>query len=124
MVESLASNIIIVTLGLFFMAALMEIGGGYLVWQWIREKKGILIGLTGGIILFLYGIIPTLQPSHFGRIYAAYGGIFIISSIIWGIIVNKKKPDRFEIIGSLVAICGAIIYFILHVNNTRKMGST
>jgi small multidrug resistance family-3 protein len=54
-----------------------------LVWQWIREKKGILMGLTGGIILFLYGIIPTLQPSHFGRIYAAYGGIFIISSIVW-----------------------------------------
>jgi small multidrug resistance family-3 protein len=115
MVESLTPivsiNIIIVTLGLFFVAALMEIGGGYLVWQWLREKKGILIGLTGGIILFLYGIIPTLQPSHFGRIYAAYGGIFIISSIVWGMIVDKKKPDRFEIIGSLISICGAIIIF-------------
>ena len=115
MVESLAPvldiNIIIVTLGLFFVAALMEIGGGYLVWQWIREKKGIAIGLMGGIVLFLYGIIPTLQPSHFGRIYAAYGGIFIVSSIVWGIIVNKKKPDRFEIIGSLVAVSGAIIIF-------------
>jgi small multidrug resistance family-3 protein len=115
MVELLASlediSIIIVTLGLFFAAALMEIGGGYLVWLWIREKKGILIGLIGGVILFLYGIIPTLQPSHFGRIYAAYGGIFIISSIIWGIIIDKKKPDKFEIMGSIVAICGAIIIF-------------
>jgi small multidrug resistance family-3 protein len=115
MVESLVSlddtNIIVVTLGLFFVAALMEVGGGYLVWQWIREKKGILMGLTGGIILFLYGIIPTLQPSHFGRIYAAYGGIFIISSIVWGLIVDKRKPDRFEIIGSLVAVSGAIIIF-------------
>ena len=66
MVESLAPvvdiNIAIVTLGLLFVAALMEIGGGYSVWQWIREKKGILIGLIGGVILFLYGIIPTLQP--------------------------------------------------------------
>ena len=72
MVESLTSdtNLIIVTLELFFVAALMEIGGGYLVWQWIRAKKGILIGLIGGVILFLYGIIPTLQPSHFGRTYA------------------------------------------------------
>jgi small multidrug resistance family-3 protein len=115
MVESLVplkdTNIIVVTLGLFFAAALMEIGGGYLVWQWIREKKGILIGLTGGIVLFLYGIIPTLQPSHFGRTYAAYGGIFIISSIVWGMVVDKKKPDRFEIIGSLIAIGGAIIIF-------------
>ena len=103
------TNIIIVTLGLFFLAAIMEIGGGYLVWQWIREKKGILIGLTGGVVLFLYGIIPTLQPSHFGRTYAAYG--VIISSIVWGIIVDKKKPDRFEIIGSVVAVSGAIILF-------------
>ena len=115
MVESIASiidiNKIIVSLVIFFVAAVMEIGGGYLVWQWIREKKGILIGLAGGIILFVYGIIPTLQPSHFGRTYAAYGGIFIISSIIWGMIVDKKKPDRFEIIGSLVAIFGAVIIF-------------
>ena len=75
MVDSLAPiqsvNIIIVTLGLFFVAALMEIGGGYLVWQWIREKKGVLMELIGGIILFLYGIIPTLQPSHFGRTFVA-----------------------------------------------------
>ena len=115
MVESLSLvvdiKVLIVTLGLFFVAALMEIGGGYLVWQWIREKKGILVGLIGGIILFLYAIIPTLQPSYFGRTYAAYGGIFIISSIAWGMIVDKKKPDRFEIIGSLVAVCGAIIIF-------------
>jgi small multidrug resistance family-3 protein len=73
MVDSLTPvvdiNIIFVTLGLFFVAALLEIGGGYLVWEWIREKK-VLMGLTGSIILFLYGIIPTLQPSHFGRTFA------------------------------------------------------
>ena len=63
--------ILIVTLGLFFVAALLEIGGGYLVWQWIRKKKGVFMGLIGGIILLLYGIIPTLQPSHFGRTFAA-----------------------------------------------------
>jgi small multidrug resistance family-3 protein len=112
-VESLVSDtyIIIITLVLFFAAALLEIGGGYLVWQWLREKKGIIVGLTGGIILFVYSIIPTLQPSHFGRTYAAYGGVFIISSILWGMIVDKKKPDRFEIIGSLIAVCGAIVIF-------------
>jgi small multidrug resistance family-3 protein len=114
MVESvviLDIKIIIITLGLFFVAAVLEIGGGYLVWQWIREKKGIVMGLIGGIVLFVYGIIPTLQPSHFGRTYAAYGGIFIISSIIWGIIVDKKKPDKFELIGSLIAVVGAVIIF-------------
>jgi len=101
----------IISLGLFLLAALAEIGGGYLVWLWIRQKKKIIFGIVGGIILFTYGIIPTLQPSNFGRIYAAYGGFFIISSILWGIVVDKKRPDKFEIIGSLVAVFGAIIIF-------------
>ena len=96
---------------LFFAAAMMEIGGGYLVWLWIRERKTIVLALLGGIILFVYGIIPTLQPSHFGRVYAAYGGIFIISSILWGMVVDKKRPDRYEIIGSFVTVFGAIIIF-------------
>ena len=96
---------------LFFVAAIMEIGGGYLVWLWIREKKSIALAFLGAIILFIYGIIPTLQPAHFGRVYAAYGGIFIISSIIWGRIVDKKKPDRYEIIGSIVVVIGAVIIF-------------
>src|ERR1044072_3262479 len=96
---------------LFFLAAVMEIGGGYLVWLWIREKKPIALAFLGAIILFIYGIIPTFQPAHFGRVYAAYGGIFIISSIIWGRIVDKKKPDRYEIIGSIVVVIGAALIF-------------
>ena len=101
----------ITSVGLFLLAALAEIGGGYLVWLWIRQKKKIIFGIVGGIILFTYGIIPTLQPSNFGRVYAAYGGFFIISSILWGMMVDKKRPDRFEIIGSMVAVLGAVIIF-------------
>lgn len=96
---------------LFFVAAFVEIGGGYLVWKWIRERKGIMFGLFGGIVLFVYGIIPTLQPSSFGRVYAAYGGIFILSAVIWGMFIDRKKPDRYEVMGSLTAILGAIIIF-------------
>ena len=96
---------------LFFVAAIMEIGGGYLVWLWIREKKSIALAFLGAIILFIYGIIPTFQPAHFGRVYAAYGGIFIISSVIWGRKVDKKKPNRYEIIGSIVVVIGAVIIF-------------
>lgn len=99
------------TMVLFFMAALAEIGGGYLVWLWIREKKKFALGILGGILLFVYGIIPTLQPSDFGRVYAAYGGIFIVSSVIWGRIVDKKRPDSYEIVGSAVAMAGAAIIF-------------
>ncbi|HEY6534616.1 MAG TPA: YnfA family protein [Candidatus Nitrosocosmicus sp.] len=97
---------------LFFAAAIAEIGGGYLIWIWIRRKKSVLLGLFGGVILFLYGIIPTFQPANFARVYAAYGGIFIISSIIWGALIDKKKPDKYEIIGSLIVIIGTtIIYY-------------
>ena len=101
----------ITSVGLFFLAALAEIGWGYLVWLWIRQKKKIIFGIVGGIILFTYGIIPTLQPSDFGRVYAAYGGFFIISSILWGMMVDKKRPDKFEIIGSMVAVLRAVIIF-------------
>ena len=109
--ESNTALFVLSSITLFFLAALVEIGGGYLVWKWLRERKGILFGLIGGIVLFIYGVIPTFQPAHFGRVYAAYGGIFIISSILWGMFIDKKKPDRYEIIGSTVAVMGAIIIF-------------
>jgi small multidrug resistance family-3 protein len=96
---------------LFFAAAIAEIGGGYLIWSWIRKKKTVILGLAGGVILFIYGILPTLQPSNFGRVYAAYGGIFVVFSVIWGVLIDKKKPDRFEVIGSLIVLSGAAIIF-------------
>jgi small multidrug resistance family-3 protein len=104
-------TLLLVTLSLFFAAAIAEIGGGYLVWSWIRKKKKLILGLVGGIILFIYGIIPTLQPANFGRVYAAYGGIFIVFSILWGVLIDKKKPDRYEVIGSLIVIIGAVIIY-------------
>ncbi len=99
------------TFGLFVIAALLEIGGGYLVWLWLREKKKISFGLIGGVILFLYGIIPTLQPSNFGRVYAAYGGIFVVMAIIWGLLIDKKRPDRYEIMGGTIVLIGAAVIF-------------
>jgi small multidrug resistance family-3 protein len=103
--------LVTVTLALFFAAAIAEIGGGYLIWSWIRKKKTLILGLVGGVILFIYGIIPTLQPSNFGRVYAAYGGIFIVFSILWGVLIDKKKPDRYEIIGSFIVLVGTLIIY-------------
>jgi len=104
---------IILSLALFFVAALFEVGGGYLVWQWLREKKGLFLGLLGGLTLFIYGIIQTFQPANFGRVYAAYGGIFIVSSIIWGAVIDKKTPDRYEIIGALITLIGVFVIFYI-----------
>lgn len=104
-------TLILSSFGLFVIAALLEIGGGYLVWLVLRERKKLTLGLVGGVILFIYGIIPTLQPSNFGRVYAAYGGIFVVMAIIWGFIIDKKRPDRYEIIGGVVVLIGALIIF-------------
>jgi len=97
------------SLSFFILAGLCEIGGGYLIWLWLREGKSIWIAAMGALILVLYGIIPTLQPANFGRVYAAYGGVFIVLSIIWGWQVDKISPDRFDIIGGFVAIIGVFV---------------
>jgi len=93
----------------FIVAGLFEIGGGYLIWLWLREGKPIWYGLLGAIILILYGIVPTLQPANFGRVYAAYGGIFIALSILWGWKIDHVVPDRLDLIGGLIAIIGVSI---------------
>ncbi len=101
------------SLFLFFLAAFLEIGGGYLIWLWRREQRSYRLGLYGGMILFFYGIIPTLQSSSFGKVYAAYGGIFIVASIIWGKLIDKKSPDRYEIVGGLIVLIGVFIIFYI-----------
>ena len=80
-----------------------------MVMQWLREGGTIWLVLVGGIILVLYGVVATLQPANFGRVYAAYGGVFIVMAIIWGWQVDKVTPDRFDIIGGMVALIGMII---------------
>jgi len=93
----------------FILAGLFEIGGGYLIWLWLREGKTIWYGVLGAIILILYGIVPTFQPANFGRVYAAYGGIFIVLSILWGWGIDKKTPDRFDLLGDLIALIGVLV---------------
>ena len=98
------------TIILFILAGVAEIGGGYLVWLWLREGKPYWYGILGGIILALYGIIPTLQKfPAFGRVYAAYGGVFIILSILWGWGVDKKTPDTYDWIGAVFCLVGVSI---------------
>jgi len=95
---------------LFILAGLAEIGGGYLVWLWLKEGKSWWLGGTGAIVLVLYGVIPTLQQfPNFGRVYAAYGGVFIILSILWGWGIDKKVPDFYDWLGALISLIGAAI---------------
>jgi small multidrug resistance family-3 protein len=82
-----------------------------LVWLWLREDMSWIYGIIGGFVLFLYGIVPTFQPSYFHRIYAAYGGIFIIMALLWGLIFEGIYPDLFDVIGAVIAIVGVVIIF-------------
>ncbi len=99
------------SLFLFFLAGLCEIGGGYLIWLWIREDYGWIFGAFGGLVLFLYGVVPTFQKSYFHRIYAAYGGIFVVMALSWGFFFEGIVPDTFDILGTIVASVGIIIIF-------------
>jgi small multidrug resistance family-3 protein len=93
----------------FLLAGLAEIGGGYLMWLWWREGRAWPVGLLGGLVLIVYGIIPTYQPAHFGRVYAAYGGWFVVLSLAWGWAVDRTAPDRYDLVGGLVCLVGVAI---------------
>jgi small multidrug resistance family-3 protein len=95
---------------LFFLAGVAEIGGGYLIWLWLREGKSLYLGGLGGIALVLYGVIATFQafPS-FGRVYAAYGGVFIVLAVLWGWLIDKKTPDLYDWIGAAICLVGVSV---------------
>jgi small multidrug resistance family-3 protein len=99
------------TIGLFFLAGLCEIGGGYLVWLWLREHRPPWVGIAGMVVLALYGIVPTFQPIEhpFGRVYAAYGAVFIVLAAVWGWAVDGRRLDVQDMVGIAVCLAGAMI---------------
>ena len=94
------------SISLFVLAGLAEIGGGYLMWLWWRDGRAWPLGAIGAFVLALYGIIPTYQPAHFGRVYAGYGGVFIVLSLVWGWWIDGTVPDRYDVIGALICVAG------------------
>jgi small multidrug resistance family-3 protein len=94
---------------LFILAGFCEIGGGYLVWLWLRDHRSVVFGVLGGLILFLYGVLPTLQPAHFGRVYAAYGGVFVVLSLLWGWWVDGHRPDAPDVVGGAICLAGVAV---------------
>ena len=100
-------------LAVFLLAAIAEIGGAWLVWQGIREHRGAVFVGLGVVALGAYGVIATLQPdANFGRVLAAYGGVFVAGSLVWGILVDHFAPDRWDWIGAAVCIVGAGIIML------------
>jgi small multidrug resistance family-3 protein len=100
------------SLSIFVLAGLCEIGGGYLIWQYIKAEKPIWYGIAGGFALSIYGIIATWQSASFGRVYASYGGIFVVLSLLWAWKIDHFTPDRYDLLGALIVLIGvSIIYY-------------
>ena len=98
------------SLALFVVAALAEIGGAWLVWQGIREHRGLLWVGAGVAALGLYGFVATLQPdANFGRILAAYGGVFVAGSLGGAVLMDKFRPDRWDITGAIICLVGVAV---------------
>jgi small multidrug resistance family-3 protein len=98
------------SIALFLLAALAEIGGSWLVWQGVREHRGWLWAGAGVLALGAYGFVATLQPNaQFGRILAAYGGVFIAGSLAWGVVFDGYRPDRFDVVGALICLAGVAV---------------
>ena len=98
------------SVALFLLAALAEIGGAWLVWQGVREQRGLVWVGAGVLALGAYGFVATLQPdAQFGRILAAYGGVFVAGSLAWGMVVDGFRPDRFDLIGAVICLVGVAV---------------
>lgn len=98
---------VVKSIALFVLAAIAEIGGAWLVWQGVREGRGWLWALGGVLALGAYGFAATLQDEvHFGRVLAAYGGVFVAGSLAWGVVADGFRPDRYDIAGAIVCLAG------------------
>jgi small multidrug resistance family-3 protein len=98
------------SIALFVAAAICEIGGAYLMWQAVKEGRGLFFALAGAAALTGYGVVAALQPeAHFGRVLAAYGGVFIVGSLLWGVVFDGFRPDRWDVSGAAVALVGVAI---------------
>jgi len=107
--EWTARNVIL-SIFLFIAAGIAEVGGGWLVWQTIRESKPWFLAVLGSAVLVGYGFIPTLQPlDTFGRVYAVYGGFFILLSYAWGWLLDGDRPDVGDWVGTGIALAGVLV---------------
>jgi small multidrug resistance family-3 protein len=98
------------SVALFAVAALAEIGGAYLVWQGFREGRGWTFVVLGGLALVAYGFVATFQTDpHFGRVLAAYGGVFVAGSLAWGVAFDGFRPDRFDLFGAAICLVGVAV---------------
>ena len=99
-------------IGLFVLTAIAEIVGCYLPYLWLRHGRPAWLLAPAAVSLAAFAYLLTLHPTSAGRTYAAYGGVYVTVAIVWMWLVEGQKPDRWDVIGGAVALCGmALIVF-------------
>ncbi|MBD2566536.1 YnfA family protein [Anabaena lutea] len=94
----------------FLIAALGEISGCYTFWAWLRLGKSILWIFPGIFALIIFAFTLTkIDASNAGRVYAAYGGVYILSSLFWLWLAEGVKPDRYDVLGVTISLLGTIL---------------
>lgn len=102
--------VVIKIFGIFIVAVIAELGGTYLVWRWLRGSASFLVVLVAASALVFYAVVQTFQPvTSYGRLYAAYAGMFLIGALMWGWLVDGNTPDRFDVIGAAVTLAGMVL---------------
>lgn len=100
------------TVGLFFITAIFEILGCYLPYLWLKEDKSAWLLLPAAVCLALFAWLLSLHLTAAGRVYAAYGGVYILVAILWLWLVDGIRPTMWDLVGVSVALLGmAIIMF-------------
>lgn len=98
------------TLLWYLLAALGEIDGCFAFWAWLRLGKSFLWTIPGVVSLVIFALALTrIDAAAAGRAYAAYGGIYILSSLLWLWLVEKTRPDQWDVIGAGICLLGAAI---------------
>ncbi|WP_434565731.1 YnfA family protein [Vibrio chagasii] len=100
------------TVGLFVLTAIAEIVGCYLPYLWLREDKSVWLLIPAALSLAAFAWLLTLHPTATGRVYAAYGGVYISVALVWLWLVDGEQPTTWDLVGGSVALLGmAIIMF-------------
>ena len=102
--------VIVKTFAIYILAALGELGGTYAFWRWLRGGGTAYLALVGLAALLFYAIIQTYQPEGaYGRVYAAYAGVFLVGAMLWGWAIDGKTPDRYDLIGAAITLVGVVV---------------
>lgn len=100
------------SLGLFLVTAFAELLGSYLMYLWLRQGKSALLAIPSGLSLVVFGWLLTLHPGAAARTYAAYGGVYVFSALLWLWLIEHQQPTLQDVLGVVIVLLGVAIIIL------------